>query len=167
LYQVAPSVTEPTPDAVAVLGRSSSDTDEDVAVPDAVANLMFTMRRTATAEPTPEPVADLRFLTSLAALDVPDPAPVATRKRLRKKTTEEDPVPAPDACLITNKNGSASLDDVADPVADLNKISRSVLVDSPADPDPVACLTVLTRRTADCVPVPLPVAVRSYIAGPM
>jgi hypothetical protein len=54
-----------------------------------------------------------------------------------------------------------------DAVADLNKISRFVLVDSPADPDPVACRAVLTRLTADCVPVPAPVAVRSYIAGPM
>jgi hypothetical protein len=66
-----------------------------------------------------------------------------------------------------NRNGSASLEDVADPVADLNKISRSVLVDAPADPDPVACRIVFTRRVADCVPVPEAEAVRSYIAGPM
>jgi hypothetical protein len=142
-------LVEPTPEAVAVLGRSSSETDEDVAVPDAVANLMFTMRRTATADPTPEPVAALRFLTSLTALDVPAPAPVATLKSPRKKLAEEDPAADAEAVLLRSKNGSASLEDVAEPVADLNRISLSVLVDSPAEPEPVADLRFFTRRVAD------------------
>jgi hypothetical protein len=139
----------PMPEAVAVLGKSSRETEEAVPIPEAVANLMFTMRRTATAEPTAEPVADLRFLTSLTALDVPDPDPVAARRRLRMKVIDDAPTPDPEACLLRSRNGSASLEDVAEPVADLNRISLSVLVDSPAAPEPVACLTFFTRRVAD------------------
>ena len=99
---------------------------------------MLRTSRIATAEPTPDPVADLRFFTSLVAVAAPVPVPVAARKRLRIKVTEEVPTPDPEPCRTTNKNGSASLDDVPDPVADLKSISRSVLVDAPADPDPLA-----------------------------
>jgi hypothetical protein len=83
------------------------------------------------------------------------------------KDVDEDPTPDAEAVLLRSKNGSASLEDVAKPVADLKRISLSVLVDSPAEPEPVADLRFFTRRVADCVPVPEAVAVRSYIAGPM
>jgi hypothetical protein len=63
------------------------------------------------------------------------------------KAMEEAPTPLPDPCLMTNNNVSVSLDDSPDPDADLKSISRSVLVDSPAAPNPVAV------RGAICIEV--------------
>ena len=155
LYPMASPLVAPAPDPDAVLGKSSIEVEEAVPTPEAVADLIVTTSLTAVPDPTPEPDAVLRFFTSLLALDAPAPVPLAGRSSSLLNTDDEVPDPDPEACLITNRNGSASPDEVPDPVADLKSISRSVLVDAPAEPDPVADLMTMCNETVDWDPVPL------------
>lgn len=92
-------------------------------------------------DPTADLVAVLIATSFLEAEDVPRPEPVAGRRCPLLNCADEDPDPLPTPCLTINRYGSASSDDVADPVADLNSISLSVLAEAPAEPDPDADLT--------------------------
>ncbi len=110
-------------------------------------------------DPTADPVAVLIATSFLKAIDVPLPDPIDERNKPLMKDTDDDPIPADEPCLITNRNGSPSPEEVAKPVADLNIISRSVDVDSPAEPDPDAERTRPRINVDDCRLDPLDVAV--------